>query len=241
MRLIALSLADPAENLALDEALLDSAEQGDAGLTLRIWESPVPFVVLGVGQMIAREAHLAHCEAGGVPVLRRCSAGGCVLQGPGCLNYVIAAPLAGWPELGHLHASYEIILGRIATALAARGVPAQQAGISDLAVDGGKISGNAQRRRRRAILHHGTLLYRPDYDAMARYLLEPEDRPGYRGARTHRDFVCAIPLDASAIQEAIREAFDAAGPAQAPTPAELAAARTLAENKYRAREWTFRR
>ncbi len=241
MRLIDVSLADPAENLALDEALLDAAEDGLSGPTLRFWESPIRFVVIGTGQAVARVAHLAHCRADSVPVLRRCTAGGCVLQGPGCLNYALAVPLDAWPELGRLHASYAIILGRIAAALAARGVPAQPAGISDLALDGCKISGNAQRRRRRAILHHGTLVYRPDYDGMDRYLLEPEDRPDYRGARSHRAFVRAVPLDPAALREALREAFGATGPPESPTPEESATAAALAQSKYRSPQWTHRR
>ena len=87
MRLIDLSFDDPAQNLALDEALLDAAEEGRSGDTLRFWESPSTFVVLGTAQVFAIEVHEAACRRDGVPVLRRCSAGGCVLQGPGSLNY----------------------------------------------------------------------------------------------------------------------------------------------------------
>ena len=241
MRLIDLSFDDPAENLALDEALLDAAESGLAGPTLRIWESPVRFVVIGTGQVLARVAHLTHCRADDVPVLRRCTAGGCVLQGPGCLNYALAIPLAAWPELGRLHASYALILARIAAALAARGVPAQPAGISDLALSGHKISVNAQRRRRRAILHHGTLLHQADYDGMDRYLLEPEDRPDYRGTRNHRAFVRAVPLGPAMLRAVLREAFAANSPPESPTSEESAAASALAQNKYRSAEWTHRR
>jgi len=48
MKLLDLTLPSPAENLALDEALLDAAEAGEmADEVLRFWESPQPLVVVG--------------------------------------------------------------------------------------------------------------------------------------------------------------------------------------------------
>ena len=43
MRLLDLTLPDPAENLALDEALLLAAEGGGPEV-LRLWEQPTPAV-----------------------------------------------------------------------------------------------------------------------------------------------------------------------------------------------------
>ncbi|NJM55910.1 MAG: lipoate--protein ligase family protein, partial [Verrucomicrobiae bacterium] len=48
MKLLRLTRPTPQENLALDEALLDLADAGGAGV-LRLWESPSPFVVVGYG------------------------------------------------------------------------------------------------------------------------------------------------------------------------------------------------
>ena len=47
------------------------------------------------------------------------------------------------------------------------------AGGTDLALNGRKVSGNAQRRGRRALIHHGTLLYAFDASLAARYLRDP--------------------------------------------------------------------
>lgn len=242
MRLLDIHFTDPAENLALDEVLLDEVEAGRADDTLRLWESPVPFVVIGVGQILAREVHEAHCREDGVPVLRRCTAGGCVLQGPGCLNFSLALAFALHPELRELRASYCQILGQLSKAFALHNIAAKHVGICDLAIEGQlKVSGNAQRRRRRAMLHHGTLVYRPDYSGMARYLREPEDRPEYRGAREHRDFVGALALPPDGLRAAVCRAFGAPLAAEAPGQEELAAARRLAEEKYRQDTWTRRR
>ncbi len=232
MRLLDLSFRSPAENLAMDEALLEAACAPDAEGVLRLWESPVPFVVLGVTQDIEAEVNREQCRAAGVPVLRRCTAGGCVLQGPGSLNYSLALPFDSFPELRGLHASYAHILGRIGDALQALGVQAALRGISDLAMGELKVSGNAQRRKRLALLHHGTLLYRARYDLMERCLREPGIRPDYRGARTHRDFVGELPLTPETLKPLLASAFGAFGAEGEPDPALLVRNQVLAREKY---------
>jgi lipoate-protein ligase A len=235
------SSPDPAINLALDEVLLDRVEQGQLPASLRFWESPVPFVVLGTGQRLATEVREEQCLADSVPIMRRCTAGGCVLQGPGSLNYALFLPLAEFPDLASLHGSYRFILDRICLALETLGIEAARAGISDIAIAGRKVSGNAQRRRRNAILQHGTLLYAPDMEAIDRYLHEPEERPDYRGARVHRDFVTSLPAAPDAMRCAIAGAFGCSGPASVPDAECLAAANRLAREKYNLREWIHRR
>src|SRR5579871_210269 len=91
MRFLDLTLATPAENLACDEALLDWCEENAAEgeEILRFWESPEPFVVVGYANRIEAEVEVENCQARHVPILRRCSGGGTVVQGHGCLNYAL--------------------------------------------------------------------------------------------------------------------------------------------------------
>lgn len=242
MRVLDISFDSPAENLALDEVLLNRAEEGRAPSTLRLWESPVLFVVIGTAQSLSKEVHEEHCRTDGVPVLRRCTAGGCVLQGPGSFNYALALRYEDYPETKGIHASYAFILGRLAAALAERGIRAECQGSSDLAIEGGlKVSGNAQRRRRNAFLHHGSLLYRPDYGGMERYLREPEERPDYREDRGHRDFVGSLPLDSTGLRGAVRDAFAPQQAADALGDEDRDEMRILARQKYLDPNWTCRR
>ena len=241
MRVLDFAFHDPALNLALDEVLLDSAERGVHGESLRFWESPNPFVVLGVSQRVRDEVHKDACQRDGIPILRRCSAGGCVLQGPGSLNFNLVLSYDRDPDLRNIRASYCYILCRVREVLATRGVQVVLEGISDLALNGRKVSGNAQKRRKRFLLHHGTLLYRPDIEAMARYLREPNDRPAYRGTRGHHAFVSLLPLGPEQLRAAVCEAFVVSMDAEEPHPDELFAARTLAAEKYRQDSWTYRR
>lgn len=241
MRFLNTSFPDPAANIAFDEVLLDEAETAESAEAFRLWESPVHCVVLGVSQRLRDEVHEANCEADGVPILRRCSGGGCVVQGPGCLNYSLVLSHAARPEYRSLRDSYCLILNRVCDALRTMGVCATVAGVSDIAVDGRKVSGNAQRRRRTHFLHHGTLLYAMAPDIMQRYLREPEDRPQYRGARTHGEFVRTLPLTAADLSAALCAAFDVQGPPNEPHRHELEAVTVLVNEKYQRRDWTWRR
>jgi lipoate---protein ligase len=242
MRMLDVSFDRPELDLALDETLLEGIETGRGPDTLRFWESTTPFVVLGVSQRMSKEVHEDACREDGVPIQRRCSAGGCVLQGPGSLNFALALSFEHNPEVRTLRASYCHILTRIAEALSRRGVEAKVAGVSDLAVDGLKVSGNAQKRRRMGILHHGTLLYDVDRNALKRYLREPSDRPEYRGDRTHADFVTTLALDRNTLKQSICEAFGVAPEAgEEPMAWDLETAHRLADEKYVTQEWIRRR
>lgn len=241
MRLLDWSSSAPEENLACDEALLNETESGERGEALRFWESPRPFVVLGVSQQIRREVRIDACRTDGVPILRRCSAGGCVLQGPGCLNFSLILDRTLRSGLDGVRESYCVILGRVCEALAGLGIQARILGASDLAVGEMKFSGNAQKRKRRALLHHGTLLYGMDGGTMARYLAEPDDRPAYRADRVHEAFVAPLAAAPGALREAIAQAWDA-GPAEpSPSPSLREAIASLAQSRYGAEAWTWRR
>jgi lipoate-protein ligase A len=144
MLLLDLTLNSPAENLALDEALLDWAEEStpkaDRGgpraerETLRLWEPAAPFVVLGRGSRIEEEVDLAACRRLGVPVLRRASGGAAVVVGPGCLMYAVILSYNVRPELRMLDVAHRFVLGRVAEAASECFDHVAPAGTSDLAI-----------------------------------------------------------------------------------------------------------
>jgi len=196
------------ENLAIDEALLLSAESGESSESLRLWEYPSLAVVLGAGGSLALDVHEARCQAAGVPVQRRTSGGGTVLLGRGCLLFSLVLAYDRASELREVNASYRWILGRVCAGL--RPIAnVELAGICDLAIEGRKISGNAQQRKARHVLHHGTLLYNFDLPSIGRYLKSPEREPTYRTGRDHDAFVQNLPVDAEQLKRLIAMAFDA--------------------------------
>jgi lipoate-protein ligase A len=200
---------DVQEHLARDWAMFQSVEAGASESLCRSWQTTRPVVVVGRSSRIAADVVLDACREDRVPVLRRFSGGGAVVLGPGCLNYAVALSLVSRPELRHVRASFQFILGRIAAAL---DIPDLSiAGGTDLALATRKVSGNAQRRGRRALLHHGTLLYGFDPRLAVRYLREPARRPPYRSGRDHPEFLGTLPLSAEVIRARLEAAWGAIG------------------------------
>lgn len=237
MKLLDYTHADPATNLALDEALLVAAEDGAGGEVLRLWELPTYAVVVGSGGSVVIDVNLAACAADGIPALRRASGGGTVLLGPGCLCFSLVLSYDHASRLNEIPASNRYILARVVNALAPV-VSAVVEGTSDLAVSGVKFSGNAQQRKRTHFLHHGTLLCGFDLALVAKYLNPPERQPEYRRDREHAAFVVNLPVR---VEEAKRLLVAEWQPEADYEPVPLEKARELVAEKYARDEWNRRR
>jgi lipoate-protein ligase A len=117
--------------------------------------------------------------------------------------------LVSYPQLEDVAVSFKAILRRLSAAL---NVPhLTVAGDTDLALKGRKVSGNAQRRGRRAFIHHGTLLYAFDARLAARYLTDPPRQPAYRASRAHTEFITNIPLSRDALEDRLAVAWNLLG------------------------------
>lgn len=211
MQLLDHSYAEPARNLACDEALLNWCDQFQQPV-LRFWESPVPFVVLGYANRLGKEVDREACDKLGVPILRRCSGGGTVLQGPGCFSYALALPLDYAPEIRTIAGANEYIMAMNCEAvhlLLTGSVTVD--GHTDLVWKGKKFSGNSQRRTRNAILFHGTFLLKFDLSLVEKTLQMPLLQPDYRQQRAHEEFITNIPLTLLGIKSALRQAWKVTG------------------------------
>lgn len=175
--------------LALEEGLLAAVDIGESPGTLFVWEWPRPAVIVGRSNAITREVDVEACSRDDAPILRRCSGGGAVVLGTGCLCYALILPISAEHRAMGISAVTRAIMQRTAAGFVAVGHAVTVEGISDLAVDGRKFSGNSQRWMRRALLHHGTILYDFDLSHIARYLRFPSRQPDYRAGRAHASFV----------------------------------------------------
>lgn len=211
-----LTLETPAENLALDEALLDAAEAGELpGEVLRLWESPQPFVVLGRSSPAESEVNWDACRADGVPVHRRTSGGQAIVAGPGCLMYAAVLHAEARHELQGVDRIHDFALMRIAGALNSLASGVNRIGISDVALTTSpieaprKFSGNSLRLRRRWVLYHGTILYDFDLANIGRWLGSPRREPEYRAGRKHGEFLTNLPAGREELMRALAAAWDA--------------------------------
>jgi lipoate-protein ligase A len=195
--LLSALISPAAQHLALEQEIFRSVDSGSGEEALRLWESATPAVVLGRSGVLERDVDETACATDGVEILRRDSGGGAVLVGPGCVNYALMLSLERRPELRDVRSSYRVILTWIVAALDVPGLEIR--GLSDLAIGDRKVSGNAQRRGARALLHHGTLLCGLDTQLMERYLKPPPRQPDYRRGRSHGEFAGRLPLSSDEI------------------------------------------
>ena len=216
MRHLHLTLNTPAENLALDEALLDAAETGEISEgVLRLWESPTYCIVLGRSSSAEVEVDLDACRQDRVPVLRRSSGGGTILAGPGCLLYALVLSLRDYPQLQAIDQAHQFVLGELSRMLTNHKPSVKPVGTSDLAIRSTptgpwqKFSGNAIRLKRKHILYHGTLLYDFDLPCLPRWLATPTRTPDYRNGRRHTEFVINLNIERKTLVNTLTEGWRA--------------------------------
>ena len=208
MQYIELTLPDPESNLACDEAFLELFEARRAtDALLRIWEPENHFVVLGHSNRIDAEVNFAGCESERVPIFRRLSGGGTVMQGPGCLNYSLILRNGVEIPLGIAEAFQFVLEHHKQCIQELIGDRVDIAGVSDLVINGRKFSGNAQYRKRWYTLVHGTFLLNLDSAIVARCLRLPSKQPAYRQNRSHSCFMRNLHLDPVDVREALRTAW----------------------------------
>lgn len=243
MLLLDQTLPTPAENLALDEALLQAPTHQD---TLRLWEPGEPMVVLGRSSRVAEEIDRGACDAAGAAILRRVSGGAAIVTGPGCLMYTLVLDAEGRAELGSVDRSHAWVMRVMVAALSAACPTVTSAGTSDLALRSEpsgplrKFSGNSVRVVRSRLLYHGTLLYDFDLASIGRLLRTPPRQPEYRDGRGHDGFVANLPVDGATLRAALITAWGAETP-RAFTPDLADATRRLAEERYTRPEWNLSR
>src|SRR6516164_8767471 len=107
-----LNLSSPAEQLAAGEVFLDWCESGHGEETLLFWEPREIFVVVGYANKVGTEVNVEACSTKGIPVSRRCSGGGTVLQGPGCLNYSLVLRITDDRPLRTITSANQFIMER---------------------------------------------------------------------------------------------------------------------------------
>lgn len=257
MRLLDLTLDTAAENVALDEALLEEAERGATPAELlRLWEPQHPIVVIGRSSRAETEVRLDACARQGVPVVRRASGGAAIVTGPGCLMYALILSIEARADLKTIDTAHRFVLGRLAKAITSLVPGVSCNGTSDLTflrenadwippnnkcgtrpMTQRKFSGNSVRLKQRHLLYHGTLLYNFDVATVDTLLAHPPREPAYRAGREHAKFVANLPTDGSALREALIAAWQAERTTE-DWPRELT--RKLAAEKYSSERWNLR-
>ena len=239
MQRLNLELPSPAENLAADEVLLDVCEAGHGGETLIFWEPRETFVVVGYANKVATEVNVTTCAARGIPIYRRCSGGGTVVQMPGGLNYSLILRITETGPTRNITAANQFIMekNRVAIESLLTESKISVRGHTDLCLGDLKFAGNSQRRRKNFLLFHGTLLLDCDLALIGELLRMPSLQPDYRASRAHEKFVTNLKLPAETVKAALAAEWNADEALKNPPREKIS---ELAREKYSTREWNYK-
>jgi lipoate-protein ligase A len=241
-----LNLSSPAEQLAADEVFLDWCESGHGEETLLFWEPREIFVVVGYANKVATEVDVAACAAKKVPVFRRCSGGGTVLQAPGGLNYSLILHITDDNSLRSITSANQFIMERnraaiesLANQFKIQNLKSKISvrGHTDLCLGNLKFSGNSQRRKKNFLLFHGTFLLDFDLALISQFLRMPPLQPGYRAGRHHDDFLTNLNLPADQVKAALQNAWSATEELKFFSEQEI---QKLAAQKYSTEIWNLK-
>ena len=165
-----------AENMALDEVLLELKAEGRIPPTLRFLRFSPPCVLVGHHQSVDEEVRLEYCRSKGIEINRRITGGGALYWGTEELGweiYISKNHPSVPPGLEDLYRT----MGESASAgLRHLGIDAYFRPRNDIEVQGRKISGTGGTELSGAILFQGTLLVDFDVDEMLRALRIPTEK-----------------------------------------------------------------
>ena len=238
MKLLDLTLPTLAENLALDDAILEDAEKSERPVeVLRFWESPRIAVVIGRSSRVNDEVNVPFCRQEGIPILRRCSGGTAVVIGPGCFMYGVVLDCRSRPHLRMVDQAHHFVLSQLRQAIQSLGVQVHFEEPCDLTLEDRKISGNSLRCKRQSLLYHGTVLYAFPNDWIASCLRFPPRQPAYRHDRSHAEFVVNAPVLVDRLRESLTATWQVVETLDEWPRQET---ERLALERYSRDEWTFR-
>jgi len=245
-RLVDSGAVSPPESAAIDEAILEAHVLGKVPNTLHFYTRSLPAISVGYFQKMAESVDLAECERRGVAIVRRRSGGSSIYTDNGQLIYGL---VLHEPDLPQIRAdSFRLICEAISSALRSFGVDAVYRPMNDVEVDGRKISGNAQLRRKGSVLQHGTVVVDTDFSAMDAVLRVNSlnrrgvSRPSDRMTSLARIIGAAPEMEKvkGALLTSFEKSLDARF-AQSPlTEYEKTLVRDLIEEHYSRHEWNFK-
>ncbi len=175
-RLLDTGARSGAENMALDEILLEQKASGKISPTLRFLQFSNPTVLVGHHQSVEEEVRLDYCRSHGIEINRRLTGGGALYWGRNELGWEIYISKEDPRVPSRVEGLYQKMGETAALGLRHLGVRAVFRPRNDIEIQGRKISGTGGTELSGAILFQGTLLVDFDVDEMLRSLRIPTEK-----------------------------------------------------------------
>ncbi len=175
-RLLDTGIRSAAENMALDETLLELRAQERIPPTLRFLQFANPSVLVGHHQSVEEEVRLDYCREKGIEINRRLTGGGALYWGRKELGWEIYISKKDSRIPSRIEDLYRKMGEAAAHGLSHLGVRAHFRPRNDIEIQGRKISGTGGTELSGAVLFQGTVLVDFDVDEMLRALRIPTEK-----------------------------------------------------------------
>lgn len=238
IRFLNTGYSSAATNMGIDEALMNEVKDTPI---LRIYGWKPAAVSVGYFQSISEEVNIERCKQDGIDIVRRMTGGGAVFH-ESELTYTFIT--RKYPQ--NILDSYKWICEAIIVSLRKMNFNANFVPLNDIVVNGKKVSGNAQTRRRGVLLQHGTVLLRVDVEKMFSLLKVPSEKLRDKLIASAKERVMGLETItfnklASGLAEGFGETFGSAIFSDNLTKSERDSSIFLRDTKYSADEWNYKR
>jgi lipoate-protein ligase A len=185
-RLLDTGVRRAAEQMTLDEILLESVDRGMSPNTLRFYRF-FPCVLVGYNQVVEDEINVNYCRVQNLDINRRVSGGGAILMEPDTIGWELIGAKEVLAGMGSIEEIYRLLCQGCINALEKLGVKAQFRPNNDIEVDGKKISGTGGTDLGDTFLFHGTILTDFDLEMMLGALRVPAVKLADKGIASLRE------------------------------------------------------
>ena len=175
-RLLDTGVRPAAENMALDEAILEARALDLVPNTVRFLQFDPEAVLVGWHQCVAEEVRLEYCRDEGIEVNRRITGGGAIMFDKSQVGWEMIASKKDLEISVVTKELFERICEAAIAGLRKLGVSASFRPRNDIEVQGRKISGTGGTEEKGAFLFQGTLLVDFDAERMIRALRIPTEK-----------------------------------------------------------------
>jgi lipoate-protein ligase A len=162
-----------AENMALDDVILECRARRRISDTIRLLRFDPPSVLVGYHQDVEHEVRLEYTSKNGVDVNRRLTGGGAILFDRESVGWEVIASKSILESHGGAEDLFQAMSRGPILALRSLGLNAAFRPKNDIEIEGRKISGTGGTERDGAFLFQGTLLVDFDVETMIRCLKIP--------------------------------------------------------------------
>ena len=236
-RIIDTDLNHPYFVTAADEALALSCSDLGGQNTLHFYRREPPAVSVGYFRQILKDVDQSACDELGIEIVRRTSGGGSIYTDK---NQLIFSLITNHRLGSDVEDSFKNTCTGIINALAHLGIVATFKPPNDVLINGKKVSGSAQIRKKKAYLTHSTIILDLDLKILQRVLKQA--RSDYTSSLRAE---CAKMLNIQKLKDAICEAyakqFHIEFRAGKFTTREHEMIQELIKTKYSTEKWNFKR